>query len=320
MDIEQLMIKNIWEERELFPLSKAIYSCKKCKSYSVEQDAYNLLRKKFKDYQNKYSGYLNYYLASRYSGEPKYIFIYVDFNCSSCNEKHKAFFYSRFKESYFPENEKEFFLADIKDSNLEENIDGVYNRNTCQEFMKKMLMRWYILKNITYIVFPFIGNSYQTAEQRLELLGDFLSPLHPYKTLWVTRSETLSQIKTDLNKDLGDGAYEILEKKNKIHPVINSAFKKRDFHAKFYCGINEHNVEVLTGSHNLHGGNSMENIMFKNYEMDRFIDRYMMQINVAPILPQNKTKTEVLIFDRESSAKIDSFINNATDLLQKYNT
>ncbi len=46
----------------------------------------------------------------------------------------------------------------------------------------------------------------------------------------------------------------------------------------------------------------------------------MMQINVAPILPQNKTKTEVLIFDRESSAKIDSFINNATDLLQKYNT
>lgn len=317
MEIVPLLIKNMWEEKELYPSEKSIFACQ-CGSFEIENDAYEQLSTYLPSYQTEFSNYINWYLASKYAGQPKYNFVFIDFCCSKCKTEHKAFFYTRFDEQYFPEKEREFFLAEIDNQHLDENIDGVYNRNTCQMFMKKILIRWHILKNITYVVVPFIGNPWQTPEQRLELLGDFLSPLHPYKTLLVTRPKTISQIKADFDSDNGEGAFDVLEKNEKINPILKSAFKKTDFHAKFYCGISETGVEVLSGSHNLHDGNSMENLMFKNYSMDKFFDRYLNQINVVPIVPLNNTPIDVLVFNNNLSTQIKQFTNNATSIVATY--
>lgn len=318
MEIIPLLIKNFWEEKEHYPSGKSIFACKKCGSYEIENNAYKQLALQMDNYTKSFDSYINYYLASSHAGEPKYNFVFITFQCSKCNEIHKAFFYTRFEEKYFPTSEREFFLAEIDGRKLEENIDGVYNRNTCQTFMKKLLIRWYILKNITYLVVPFIGNTWQTSEERLNLLGEFLSPLNPHKTLLITRPNTISQIKADFDKDNGTGAFDALDKNGKINPILKSAFTKSDFHSKFYCGISEKGVEVLLGSHNLHGGDSMENIMFKNYTLDKFIDRYMSQINVAPIVRQNNTSTDALIFNRNNNLIVDQFINNAIDLVIKF--
>lgn len=317
MKVVPLLIKNLWEEKELYPADKSIFACQ-CGSFDIENDAYTQLSSLLQSYTTKFSSYINYYLASRGAGNPKYNFVFIDFCCSKCKTEHKAFFYTRFEEKYFPVNEREFFLAEIDKQELGENIDGVYDRDTCQVFMKKLLIRWHILKNITYLVVPFIGNPYQTPLQRLELLGEFLSPLHPYKTLWVTRPTTISQIKADFDADNGKGAFDILDKNGQINPILKSVFTKTDFHAKFYCGISEKGVEVLSGSHNLHGGTYMENLMFKIYPMDKFIDRYLFQINVVPAVPPNNTPTDALIFNNDENLQVKQFTNNATSLVATY--
>lgn len=206
MKIVPLLIKNLWEEKELYPTDRSIFGCQ-CGSFEIENDAYKQLSSFLPTYRAKFRTYINWYLASRYAGQPRYNFVFIDFYCSKCNIEHKAFFYTRFEEQYFPEREREFFLAEIDNQQLDEYIDGVYNRNTCQLFMKKLLIRWHILKNITYVVVPFIGNPWQTPEQRLNLLGEFLSPLHPSKTLLVTRPKTISQIKADIDADNGEGTF-----------------------------------------------------------------------------------------------------------------
>lgn len=318
MKFKQFETINFWDEKPLYPTGKSIFACDECDSFNIENDAFNELKDGLPEMKAWYGSFRNYYLASRYAGKPEYNFIFRDFKCSNCDSEHSAFFYVQFDENHFPENEREFLLAHITGQVIEDNVDGIYNREDCQTMLQKFLIRWYILSDITYVAVPFIGYPRQKAEQRLVLLEQFLSFIHPKKTVWVTRSETLNQIKKDIDEDLGKGSYQMLDENNLIHPVIKNASKKRQFHAKFYCGMGVNKVEVLAGSHNIHGGQSYENLMFKEYTLDKFIERYVMQLGIAPIASGTYPEIEVLIFNRIEKPEVSSFTRNMKELLEEY--
>lgn len=297
-------------DRPLYPDKKSIFACKKCGSFELENDCYLKLNSLLDSCKSKFTNYINYRLANhRGAGNPKYNFLFLDFNCGSCNTQHTAFLYTRFQENYFPSVEREFLLAHVTNQNFEENVDGVYNRNMCQELMQKFFVRWYIMSKMTYVAVPFIGNTYQDAEQRIDLLNHFLTFLHPHRTLLITKTKTLNQIKKDINVDIGDDeGYQTIVDNNLLHPIIQNASRKQDFHAKFYCGLGTDNVEVLVGSHNLHAGKSMENLLFKQYSMEKFIERYILQLSIVPIPRGTKNiKTEALIFNRNDGLEVKEY-------------
>jgi|SRR6185312_1245162 len=314
-----IIVRNIWEEEELYPEGNSIFACKKCFSFDIEKDAYDFLATQLSYYHKSFTNFSNYYLANTHVKTPKYNFIFLDFQCSKCGELHKAFFYCHFKEKYFPNREREFFLADLDRQSLHQTIDGLYNRNTCQIILKKFLIRWHILSSITYIVFPYLGNPYHKAEDRIELLNEFLAPLHPYKTLLITRGETISQIAKDIDEVNGKNTFDFIKKNGLLHPLLQHAKTKSGFHAKFYCGIGGNGVEVLAGSHNIHGGDSIENLMFKNYSRGQFFDRYLSPINYVPIPTKNKIEpTYALIFNRAQEPLIDNFTESTEELVSNY--
>jgi hypothetical protein len=321
MTSENLVIKNFYTEKDTYPAGKSIFQCSSCSSFNLENDTYNELSSKLNSLRNKYIAYINWYLASRYAGKPDDIFIFLKAKCSTCQKKFKAFLYNRFQEQYFPQNAREFFLADIENAcELENIIDGIYTRDDCQVFLQKIMLRWNILMDRVMITVPFIGNPWQTPEQRLNLLGDLLYTLDPRRALLITRNDTINQIKSDIDKDLGSGSYRILEENKRINPIILNAFCKTDFHSKFFAGINQLNVEALIGSHNLHAGTYLENLLFKKYNHSKFIERYISQINCVPLRPALEGLQAIVFDDKETDweEKVETYNENSTNLMIEY--
>ena len=61
---------------------------------------------------------------------------------------------------------------------------------------------------------------------------------------------------------------------------------------------------------------SMENIMFKNYDLEKFIDRYLMQINYIPI-PSPEVEKHALVFNAKPLFFPETFTRTPTAIVAK---
>lgn len=98
------------------------------------------------------------------------------------------------------------------------------------------------------------------------------------KTYFVTRSEARTLLKN--NQAQVEIPYEELAKWRLTdelqHAVEKQKIKtKARFHCKFYAGIFDNHVEMLSGSYNIHTGNGLEQVSMRNYPKDIFKNRYM---------------------------------------------
>ena len=74
--------------------------------------------------------------------------------------------------------------------------------------------------------------------------------------------------------------YELLVEWGLLEPLIEAMeTEKMTFfqksHAKYYVGVFDDYVEVLSGSFNIHKGPSFENISFRKYDKTFFRERYL---------------------------------------------
>jgi len=216
---------------------------------------------------------MSYYLKGR-NGDPNSICVIHLHECK-CGEQFEVCFSAKFNSlGRFPNSEREFFISHVSGESLVK-IDGLYSRADCQSILEKYLMRWKYSSQIVFVVYPFVGNSWSNKdpEKTLDLWDDLLKVLSDERALIVTRSETVKILKEHLAGSVEN--FDLLNNEGKISPVVSNIKTKQDFHAKFYAAILGDSVEVLVGSHNIHGGEYIENFMFKTYSLSDFINLYI---------------------------------------------
>ena len=74
--------------------------------------------------------------------------------------------------------------------------------------------------------------------------------------------------------------FDELVKLGLLEPLIDKMNQKdtayfQKSHAKYYVGVYDDYVEVLSGSFNIHQGQYFENINFKRYDKEFFKERYL---------------------------------------------
>ena len=257
-----------------------LYLCSSCGS-SIEAKAYSELSKNLMFVNKEIQCFLMAYLKG-HENEPSGVVVSQSLHCS-CGQRIAAKFYKKFVESEFPvQDHAEFLLVDAHSSLID--VDGIYTRDECFELLEKLLIRWGCVHNLVMLVVPFIGFDYKGTEgKRLDLWDRVLKHTIPEKTAIITRKATFTSFKEAANNQGLDIAF--LKNYELLNPTLaemtekNAQFK-RDFHAKFYCGISGDNVEVLHGSFNIHDGGYVENIQFKEYKLPDFLRRYIVKLGV----------------------------------------
>lgn len=223
--------------------------------------------------EKEISDFLNYYLAGQYRAElPQKIIVIQHVELEKIT-------WAKTVERESDFNANNLYL--VNHNKQQEWPDGVYDRNTLLIYLERCLMRWKLLANQVVVVTPFIGFQYKKKEiqENVLALWHFLSSrLNMDKTYFVTRSEARTLLKN--NQAQVEIPYEELAKWRLTdelqHAVEKQKIKtKARFHCKFYAGIFDNHVEMLSGSYNIHTGNGLEQVSMRNYPKDIFKNRYM---------------------------------------------
>lgn len=171
--------------------------------------------------------------------------------------------------------------------------NGVYDRDYCYNILDNALRRWNVLSNQMVFVSPFIGFDYKTDkydEQIIKYWRWLDEIIDIGKTIFVTRKKTINRLKEALRNK--ERTYDVLKEWDALSDLLKVADRydgrKQDanksrvqtysdskFHAKFYAGIIDEDVEVLMGSYNIHQGKSLENITFNRYPRKEFQKRFL---------------------------------------------
>ncbi len=178
---------------------------------------------------------------------------------------------------------KNLYLVYHSDVDLEYQIDGIYKRNDLMLYLERLLNRWRYTANEVLLVVPFIGFHYPNALKSLQELWLWLQAnVDVDKTNLVTRKGTYNLFKKAQNTT--EIPFEELVRWGLLEPLIekmnddDTKFFQQS-HAKYYVGVFNDYVEVLSGSFNLHTGEYWENMTFKKYTKEFFRERYLrMQI------------------------------------------
>ncbi|MBW3795338.1 hypothetical protein GPK29_09395 [Aeromonas hydrophila] len=296
---------------------KQIYNCNSCGA-NLEEDVFSSFSEVYSICKREHSNYMNYYVKGS-GGDPNSICVIHQHDCK-CGEQFEVCFSSKFEPlGSFPNDEREFFISHVSGESLV-RIDGLYSRIDCQSILEKYLMRWKYSSKMVFIVYPFVGNSWSNkdAEKTLDLWDDLLKVLSDERALIVTRSETVKILKEHLAGSIEN--FDSLNNAGRINPVVSNIKTKENFHAKFYAAIYGDSVEVLVGSHNIHGGEYIENFMFKTYSLKEFINLYTFNLGITPMLSDPNYQEKVLVIDCRKApvASIESFRDNLLQALTKY--
>lgn len=207
-------------------------------------------------------------------------------------------------------------MTSHSDISLKKIITGLHDRDQCFAYLMTLLARWRQFARQTVVVTPFIG--FQTfsdayAPQTVAIWQQMSKTLDMDSTVFVTKRSSFTSLKK---------AFEVLgidyadrKRWGNVSELISHAesFKGRkagrhgnvifhnEFHAKFYAGVFDDRVEVLTGSYNLHLGKVIENMEFQQMGVDDFCRLYIAPLEIE--LPQpnhNQAHREVVV---EVSAK-----------------
>src|SRR5699024_713248 len=112
--------------------------------------------------------------------------IKVDLTCS-CGKNHSALFYKKFDHRDFSDDE--FLLGNInKCIPLEDRIDGTITKSDFIELIKKLIIRWELLFDKTYLIFPYVGYTRSQNTELLELWEDIISQSNSNKLNIITKT------------------------------------------------------------------------------------------------------------------------------------
>lgn len=188
-------------------------------------------------------------------------------------------------------NLKNLHTVIINGVSIESLYDGVHTRNRCFSLLENMLRRWRLTANEVFFVSPFIGMQYKNEkyEQQTRAFWDWLSSVLDYnKSRLITRKGSFNLLREAIDKSEED--FNKLKKWGELTEIIRQAAeydgrKKNSkessvilyqkFHAKFYAGVYDDHVEVLTASYNLHLGDYYENFTLKRYDRVFFEENFL---------------------------------------------
>ena len=239
---------------------------------NFEQTAVAELQKYLAEINKNYKSYRNWYLK-RHSADKSFVIIDYEHN----SRKYQAVFAKQV------DNEKELnahglYLIHHSEVNLEVQIDGIYTKSEILVFLGRLLTRWRYTADQILLVVPFIGYNFKGTEKKLQKLWDWLiTHVDNSKGQLVTRRGTVNMFR---DAQIKDGIpFDLLVEWGLVEPLVGAVSKKgatfEKSHAKYYVGVFENHVEVLSGSFNIHEGPSYENISFRKYDKQFFKNRYL---------------------------------------------
>lgn len=193
---------------------------------------------------------------------------------------------------------KHFHL--IKHTKSNKDIDGVYSRDEMMYYLFRCLMRWKLIANQVVVVTPFIGFDFPFSKDkdRKELIGlwELLnSTLDIDKTTFVTRVTTYGSLKKCQEKlEVPADVLKKWDLMNNLQKMVDNPktrVKTRvQFHAKFYAGVFDDHVEMLSGSFNVQTGVVLEQMhlrtvsreLFKTNYLDRLVEGFVYEPSYDP--------------------------------------
>ena len=193
---------------------------------------------------------------------------------------------------------KHFHLIDHTGS--DKQIDGVYSRDEIMAYLFRCLMRWKLIANQVVVVTPFIGFDfpYSKEKDRTELIAlwELLNnTLDLDKTTFITRVKTYGSLKKCQEQfDVPADVLREWDLMNNLQKMVDNprtrVKTKAQFHAKFYAGVFDNHVEMLSGSFNVQTGNVLEQMhlrnvsreMFKSKYLDRLVDGFAYEASYNP--------------------------------------
>lgn len=209
----------------------------------------------------------------------KHIVIRTEGVCQSCGEKFQALFSREITcDSDLSWDYDEYQLIPSTEEIKHNHLDGVKSKTECMHNLEMLLCRWNAIARQIFIVTPFIGTQYQKDEELTKSWQWLVVRTSPHKTKLVTRTTTLNDLKR-IYASLGLEA-EFMKEYELQPEIINGVTRRQNFHAKFYAGIVGNQVELLSGSFNLVGGPSFEQLSFNTKSIDEFKKFYMQPLKL----------------------------------------
>lgn len=237
-------------------------------------------------------------------------------------------------------NLKDLSLIELGKVELPIQIDGLYSRDECFSILDFCLRRWAIIADKVIVSVPFIGFQYKNKRCKNQVLSFWAylnEVLDMEKTVLLTRKKEFNRVKEYLNEmaetfeykkywgkldqllmaadEAGTRKKSKEKKKAKQEAAIGQVFFTDSFHSKFYAGIINNRVEVLIGSYNVHMGDILENLAFREYSLEEFKIRYLDKMLLGKNLHIEKQYCRVLSYTVNGSM-VDQKINCLSEMIK----
>ena len=278
---------------------------------NFESQAKAALVRNKKIISDNYKTYLNFYVKSAIT-EKSFVII----NYESQGTKYKAVFAKQI-DTENDLNIENLYLVHHSEVDLDYTVDGIYTRDQLIVFLERFLNRWRYSTKEVLLVVPFIGFNYKNSEEALSQLWNWLEiNVDISKTNLITRRGTFNLLKKA--QDNSGIPFDELVKLGLLEPLAEKMIQKnteyfQKSHAKYYVGVYDNYVEVLSGSFNIHTGTYFENITFKKYDKDFFKERYLHMFNNFQY--SDTTKDELVHYMRLGTDDNKNYVINLSELL-----
>ena len=173
----------------------------------------------------------------------------------------------------------------IEHTGNDKYIDGVYSRDEMMNYLLRCLTRWKLIANQVVVVTPFIGFDFPFSKDkdRAELIGlwELLnSTLDIDKTTFITRVSTYGSLKKCQKMlEVPSNVLREWDLMNNLQKMVDNpktrVKTRAQFHAKFYAGVFDDHVEMLSGSFNVQTGVILEQMHLREISRELFKTNYL---------------------------------------------
>lgn len=261
---------------------------------NLEEAALAALTAEFTDVKGEYANAINLCLAGQ-TPDFTHVVIHIDVACT-CGAHHVATYYAPFlANGAIQETASDYLLAGVSGVDLSDRLDGLFSKSDVMALFEKLVIRWGLTAKQILLAVPFVGHQYLTREDKMATWTWLLSLLDADRSIFITRPTTLSAYKVAL-EDVDGLKHAMLAEYGLENRIIAANMRKRDFHAKFFIGLDDDACEVLSGSANLVTGPSIENISFRAMSAPDCQRKYIAPLNLT--LPSAKPKGQFALISK----------------------
>lgn len=262
-----------------------LYVCSRSGA-NLEQAALAALTTEFTAVKAQYANAINLCMAGQ-TPDFAHVVIHIDVACA-CAGRHVATYYAPFlTNGDIQETSADYLLAGVSDVDLSDRLEGLFSKSDVMALFEKLVIRWSLTAKQILVAAPFVGHQYMTREDKMATWTWLLSLLAADRSVFITRPTTLSAYNAAL-EDVDGLNHAMLAEYGLENRIIAANMRKRDFHAKFFIGLDDDACEVLSGSANLVTGPSIENIAFRAMSAPDCKRKYIAPLNLT--LPSAKPK------------------------------